>query len=164
MTERDDRHDLPVLRRRLEAARKRFAGMRVSNQRDPGPTDPATGESWHRGNVLGHVKEMLPFWTEQLRLANSGSGKIGRDESGAKSRRQGIDSGDAAGETQLRLDIEDGIGGVLLLMEEMSPADLERTVVYTSREGTREAEVGELLQLLIVRHLEDHLEQLAELD
>jgi len=163
MTERDDRHDLPALGRRLEAAQKRFAGMRESTQRDPGPTDPATGESWHRGNVLGHVNEMLPFWTEQIRLANAGSGKVGRDESGAKSRRRGIDSGNEAAERRLRLDVEQGIGAVLLLMDGMSPADLERKVVFTTREGSREAEVGELLQFLIVRHLEDHLEQLAEL-
>lgn len=163
MTERDDRHDLAALRERLTAARGKFAELRASNKRKTGPLDPSTGESWHRGNVLGHVNEMLPFWTEQIRLANAGSGKIGRDESGAKRRRQGIDSGDAAAEAQLRLEIEEGVGGVLRLMDEMSPADLRREVVYSTRTGIRHAEVGELLQLLIVRHLEDHLEQLAEL-
>jgi hypothetical protein len=163
MTERDDRHDLSALRERLTAARKQLAAMRASSERKTGPADPSTGESWHRGNVLGHVNEMLPFWTEQIRLANAGSGKIGRDESGAKKRREGIDSGDASAEAQLRLEIEEGVGGVLLLMDEMSPADLRREVVYTTRTGIRQADVGELLQLLVVRHLEDHLEQLAEL-
>jgi hypothetical protein len=163
MTERDDRHDLAALRERLAAARKQFAALRASNERKSGPTDPSTGESWHRGNVLGHVNEMLPFWTEQIRLANAGSGNVGRDESGAKRRREGIDAGDAAAEAQLRLEIEEGVGGVLLLMDGMSSADLRREVVYTTRTGIRHAEVGELLQLLIVRHLEDHLEQLAEL-
>ena len=163
MTERDDRHDLAALRERLTAAREELAAVRVSSQRQAGPADPSTGESWHRGNVLGHVNEMLPFWTEQIRQANAGSGKVGRDESGAKRRREGIDSGDAAAEAQLRLEIEEGVGGVLLLMDGMSSADLRREVVYTTRAGIRPAEVGELLQLLIVRHLEDHLEQLAEL-
>lgn len=163
MTERDDRHDLAALRERLTAARDKFAAMRISKERKSGPLDPTTGESWHRGNVLGHVNEMLPFWTEQIRLANAGSGNVGRDESGAQKRRQGIDSGEAAAEAQLRLEIEEGVGGVLLLVDEMSPADLRREVLYTTRTGIRHAEVGELLQLLIVRHLEDHLEQLAEL-
>jgi hypothetical protein len=163
MTERDDRHDLAALRKRLTAARESFATMRISKERNPGPTDPSTGESWHHGNVLGHVNEMLPFWTEQIRLANAGSGKMGRDESGTKRRRLGIDSGDAVTETQLRLEIENGIGDVVLLMDEMSPSDLKREVVYSTRTGIRHAEVGELMQLLIVRHLEDHLEQLAEL-
>jgi len=163
VTERDDRHDLSALRERLTAARMQLAAMRASSERKSGPTDPSTGESWHRGNVLGHVSEMLPFWTEQIRLANAGSGKVGRDESGAERRRHGIDSGDDAAEAQLRLEIEEGVGGVLRLMEEMSPADLKREVVYSTRTGIRHAEVGELLQLLIVRHLEDHVEQLAEL-
>jgi hypothetical protein len=135
----------------------------VSDQREAGPIDPSTGESWHRGNVLGHVNEMLPFWTEQIRLARAGSGKVGRDASGAKSRRQGVDSGNVAGEAQLRQSVDEGIGGVIALVDEMSPGDLERKVVFTNREGSREAEVGELLQQLIVSHLEDHLEQLAAL-
>jgi len=45
----------------------------------------------------------------------------------------------------------------------MTPDDLERTVVFHNRQGNREARVGELLQTLIVSHLEDHVEQLASL-
>ena len=88
MTERDDRHDLSALRERLTAARKQLAAMRVSSERKAGPADPATGESWHRGNVLGHVNEMLPFWTEQIRLANAGSERSGATSQGAERRRQ----------------------------------------------------------------------------
>ncbi len=163
MTDRDDRHDLNALRDRMGEARKRFSAMGASDQREAGPVDPSTGESWHRGNVLGHVNEMLVFWTAQIRLANAGSGKVGRDETGARSRRFGVDSGNGAGEAQLRQSVDDGIGGVLILMNEMSAGDLERKVTFTNREGSREAEVGELLQQLIVLHLEDHLEQLATL-
>jgi hypothetical protein len=52
----------------------------------------------------------------------------------------------------------------LKLLEKLSPEDLERRVVFHNREGEREARVGELLQTLVVGHVEDHLEQLASLD
>ena len=163
MSERDDSHDLVALRRRLEAARVRLSRLPVARERNVGPADPTTGEAWHRGNVLGHLNEMLPFWTEQIRRATHGSGEIGRDESGALHRREGIDQGNAAAEAQLRRDVDKGIGGVLTLMDEMSPADLAQTVVFQTREGRRDARLGELMQILIVGHLEDHLEQLDAL-
>lgn len=163
MSEPDDSHDLAALRVRLTSARERLARLPVANDRHAGPTDPSTGEGWHRGNVLGHVNEMLPFWTDQIRSAGAGSGKVGRDQAGATHRRQGIEQGDAATEVELRLTVDQGIGGVLELLEVLTPDDLERVVVYHSRDGDRDAQLGELLQLLIVGHLEDHLAQLASL-
>jgi hypothetical protein len=163
MSEPDDSHDLAALRTRLQAAREHLARLPVANDRHAGPTDPSTGEGWHRGNVLGHVNEMLPFWTEQIRQAGEGSGKVGRDQEGATHRRQGIDQGNAQTEGELRLSVDGGIEGVLELIEALSPDDLERAVTYHSRDGDRDARLGELLQLLIVVHLEDHLAQLASL-
>jgi hypothetical protein len=163
ISEPDDSHDLAALRTRLQAAREHLARLPVANDRHAGPTDPSTGEGWHRGNVLGHVNEMLPFWTEQIRQAGEGSGKVGRDQEGATHRRQGIDQGNAQTEGELRLSVDDGIEGVLELIEALSPDDLERVVAYHSRDGDRDARLGELLQLLIVVHLEDHLAQLASL-
>jgi hypothetical protein len=163
MSEPDDSHDLAALRVRLTSARERLARLPVANDRHAGPIDPSTGEGWHRGNVLGHVNEMLPFWTEQIRSAIKGSGNVGRDQEGATHRRQGIEQGNATTEGELRLSVDVGIEGVLELMEALSPDDLERVVVYHSRDGDRDAQLGELLQLLMVGHLEDHLAQLASL-
>jgi hypothetical protein len=163
ISEPDDSHDLAALRTRLHTARERLARLPVANDRHAGPTDPSTGEGWHRGNVLGHVNEMLPFWTDQIRRASEGSGKVGRDQEGATQRRQGIDQGNATTEGELRLSVDVGIERVLELMEALSSDDLERVVAYHSRAGDRDAQLGELLQLLIVGHLEDHLAQLASL-
>ena len=164
MTGRDDSHDLAALRERLGAARAQLARVPVSKHRHAGPPDPSTGESWHRGNVLGHVGEMLPFWTDQIRRAKAGSGKMGRGEAGVAHRRDGIDLGDAASEAELKRAVDKGIAGVVKLMDKLSPDDLERTVVFHNREGDREARVGELLQTLVVGHLEEHVQQLADLD
>jgi hypothetical protein len=163
MTEPDDRHDLPALRARLSSAREQLVRLPISSPRHVGPTDPSTGESWHRGNVLGHMSEMLPYWTDQLRRATAGAGRVGRDEAGTAERRHGIDRGDAAAEAELKRAVDKGIAGVLKLMDKLTPDDLERTVVFHNRAGDREAQVGELLQFLIVGHVEEHVAQLAEL-
>jgi DinB superfamily len=164
MNERDDSHDLAALRARVIAARESLARLPISRPRHAGPPDPSTGEAWHRGNVLGHMGEMLPYWTDQVRRAKAGSGKIGRDAAGRAKRRDAIDSGDAAGEAGLKRSVDRGLEGVLKLMEKLTPDDLERHVVFHDREGEREARVGELLQTLVVGHVEDHLAQLASLD
>lgn len=164
MSGRDDSHDLVELRRRLTEARERLARLAISSPRHAGPLDPETGESWHRGNVLGHMSEMLPLWTDQIRRAAAGSGNMGRNEKEVAMRREGIQQGDAAGEAELKRAVDKGIAGALKLMEKLSPEDLELTVVFRNREGNREARVGELLQMLVVGHLEEHVEQLADLD
>ncbi len=163
MSAPDDSHDLEALTERLEAARSRLARMPSSNSAVTGPVDPSTGERWHRGNVLGHMDEMLSYWLKQLERAAEGSGEIGRDEEGTKLRRRGIDVGEANNEANLKLGVDAGIGHVLDLLKPWSAHDLERKVVYHNRDGDREVRVGELVQTLIVGHVEDHLAQLASL-
>ncbi len=159
----NDSHDLQALRERVAATRAGLACLPVEVDRGAGPVDPATGEAWHRGNVLGHMSEMLDYWTAQIQGAIEGSATMGRDEQGAALRRQGIDHGNAASEVELRRAIDEKIGRVLVLLAAMSPDDLERTVDFHNREGNRQARVGELLQNLVVGHLEEHIGQLSGL-
>jgi hypothetical protein len=163
MNETDDSHDVAALSERLQAARATLRRQPLSTHRDGGPVDPATGESWHRGNVLGHMSEMLSYWTDQIRRAKDGSGTVGRDEAGTSLRRKGIDRGNTAAEAVLKLAVDEEVGRALEMMEELSHDDLERKVAYHSRAGDREARLGELLQMLIVSHVEEHVAQLASL-
>jgi hypothetical protein len=159
----NDSHDLQAMRERVAAARADFARLPVSKDRGVSPVDPETGEAWHRGNVLGHMSEMLVYWTGQIQGAIDGSATMGRDEQGVASRREGIAQGDGLSEAELRKAVDQKIGRVLVLLAAMTPADLERTVEFHNREGNRTARVGELLQMLVVRHLEEHVEQLSGL-
>ena len=163
MSEPDEGHDIAAMRSRLVAARLRLDALPISGRLDAGPADPTTGERWHRGNVLGHMSEMMPFWTEQLRRAAAGSGEVGRDQAGYQLRRRGIDRGEAATEADLKLAVDQGIAGVLELLDGLSPGDLDRQVVYHSRAGDREARVGELLDMLVIKHVEEHVSQLGGL-
>jgi hypothetical protein len=103
---------------------------------------------------------MLPYWTDQIRRARAGSAKVGRDEEGAVRRRQGIDQGDAAGEAELKRAVDKGIAGAVKLLAKLTPADLERKVAFHNRDGDREARIGELIEMLVVGHVEEHVAQL----
>jgi hypothetical protein len=158
-----DDQDLAAMRSRLTAARARLQGLALASRLETGPTDPSTGESWHRGNVLGHMSEMTDYWIVQLRNAAAGTTEVGRNEEGYKSRRHGIDLGNAATEAELKVAVDGGIGRVIDLLDSFSAADLDREVVCHSRDGERDARLGELLETLLVGHVEEHVLQLAAL-
>ena len=88
-----ERERVEEYRRRLVAAREQLRAVPQIGPGSPGPADPETGEQWDRANVLGHVAEMLPYWTAQGRTVLAGADSFGRDEPGSWARREGIDGG-----------------------------------------------------------------------
>jgi hypothetical protein len=155
--------ELGSYRERLVAARDALAATPLLGPGEPGPLDEKTGERWDRTNVLGHVAEMLPYWTSQTRAVIGGSGEMGRGEAGYARRREGIDSGKVLSEAELRAQVEAGIDGLIKLLGEMRNEDLERPVVYRPKDGDRHETVGAMLDELMVAHLEAHIRQLKEL-
>jgi hypothetical protein len=156
--------EIDGLRERAEAARREYAALPREGWGDPGPADGRTGERWDRGNVLGHVAEMLPFWTVQVRAVLDGGGEMGRDAVGMAQRRMGIDSGREAGEDGLLTRIDDGMGGLLALLADIRDADLERPLQFRSPDAERERDLRWTLEHMLVGHLEEHLVQLRAVD
>jgi hypothetical protein len=157
--------EIEQLRQRVETARREYAALPREGWGEPGPVDEATGERWDRGNVLGHVAEMLPYWTAQVRaVIGGGGGEMGRDAVGAAQRRMGIDSGREAGEDGLLTRVDEGMAGLEALLADMSDADLDRSVRYRAGDSLREESLRFALEGLLVGHLEDHLGQLHSLD
>src|ERR1700687_1243740 len=134
------------MRRRVDRARERLKRITKSNGR--GPLGPKTGESWHRGHVMGHTAEALNFWTTQFRAVRTGAGEVGRGEEGLQKRREGIDGGEAVAEEELQQALDEAVGDVLNLLDEMSDEELELEVVFRSREGDRPARLDELREML----------------
>jgi hypothetical protein len=155
--------ELDSYRERLVAAREALSATPLLGPGDSGPPDEKTGERWDRINVLGHVAEMLPYWTSQTRAVIGGSGEMGRGEAGYARRREGIDSGKVLSEVDLRAQIATGIDGLLALLGEMRDEDLDRPVVYRPRDGDRQETVRSVLEELMVGHLEAHIRQLDDL-
>ena len=156
--------EIERLQRRVEAARREYAALPREGWGEPGPADDQTGERWDRGNVLGHVAEMLPFWTAQVGQVLGGGAKMGRDEVGMARRRMGIDSGREAGAEGLLARIDAGMAGLLALLAGLTDADLARRVTHRSSEGQREVELRFELEQVLIGHLEEHLGQLRAIE
>jgi hypothetical protein len=156
--------EIEGLRLRVEAARREYAALSRDGWGEPGPADERTGERWDRGNVLGHVAEMMPFWTAQIRAVLDGSGEMGRDAVGMAQRRMGIDSGREAGEDGLLNRIDEGMAGLQGLLADVRDADLDRPLQFRSPEAERERDLRWTLEHMLVGHLEEHLGQLRALD
>jgi hypothetical protein len=150
-------------RDRVAAAREALEAVPVLGPGVPGAPDESTGERWDRTHVLGHMAEMLPFWTGQVRELLSGATEFGRGESGYARRREGIDAGPELGEEELRRRIGAGIDGLLRLLQELRPEDLDRRVRYSARSGDRDVDLRSPMEELLVGHLEAHVRQLQEL-
>lgn len=148
---------------RVEQALSQFREIDGGNWFQFGPPDPATGERWSPGNVLGHMAESLPFWTAQLRDAASGRGSIGRGEAGYRQRRSAIDSGPHRSEVQLREEVEHSVAAVLEFLSELLPEQLDAQITYVRSAETKLRGLGELVDELLVHHLESHVAQLRAL-
>jgi hypothetical protein len=151
------------LRQRVRAARERLHRIATTGPGELGAPDPATGERWHRGNVLGHVAEMVPFWAGQADAVLRGATAMGRDQPGTERRRHGIERGTIVSENELRYQIEAGLDELDRLLLVVKVDDLERRVVYHRRDGDETTTLGALLDQLLVGHLEGHLDQLESL-
>src|ERR1700682_1434383 len=150
------------MRKRVDEARERLRRVTKSSRR--GPIGPAADDKWHRGHVMGHAAEALNFWTTQFRAVRSGASEVGRGEAGSEKRRQGIDRGEAVAEEELQQALDEAVGDVRNLLDEMSDEELELEVVFRSREGDRPARLDELLEVLGHRPPREHMTQLAALD
>jgi hypothetical protein len=153
--------EIDGLRERVEAARRQFAVLSRRGWGEPGPADEQTGERWDRGHVLGHVAEMVPYWTGQVRDVLGGAEAMGRDDAGNARRRAGIDTGRDAGEEGLLGRVDAGMAGLLALLGDMHDADLDRRVVLRSHSGDHPSDLRAAIQMLLVGHLEEHVGQLS---
>lgn len=151
------------LAERTERARERLRGVAATGPGVYGAPDPETGERWNAGNVLGHVAEMLEYWTEQARSVTAGATEVGRGTTGYERRRRGIEAGQELPESVLRNRIEGGLASLVELLRGWGPAELERRLTYRARRGDRQLSLGEFVEEMIVAHLESHVEQLREL-
>lgn len=150
-------------RRRVIAARNEFHGIPMAGRGEYGPPDPVTGERWDRSNVLAHMCDLLPFWTGQIRSVLGGATWVGRGDNGYAARRGAIASGPGRAEAELRACIERGIDELLDVLNQLTPVDLEMRIEHRRASETRVRPLEELVDTILVSHLEAHVRQLREL-
>ncbi|MGH9088864.1 MAG: hypothetical protein ACRDYZ_12280 [Acidimicrobiales bacterium] len=150
------------LQARVETASASFQKLDALAPGHPGPPDPATGEQWGPGNVLGHMAEILPFWTGEIRRALHGAEWIGRGDDGYAVRRGAIDAGPTLDRGELCTAVGAGIEGVRRLLSAVRDDDLGREIEHRRAVGTEHKSIGQAIEDVLVRHLESHVRQLSE--
>jgi DinB superfamily len=122
--------------------------------------DPETGERWDRGQVLAHVAEILPYWSEQVELVVERGGGVpfGRVKSNperiaAIERDRGVDP------AELLRRMDQGLERVLVLLDRLDDRALERTGTH---ERLGEMTAATIVDRFLVEHLEEHAEQLEQ--
>jgi len=118
---------------------------------------------WGPREVLAHIDEMLPYWTEQLERVLAADvaaavpfGRVATDPS----RLSRIDENRRHPSGQLLDEIDIGIERTASFVDGLSTAQRERIGVHPSRgELTVEASIERFL----VSHLDDHVEQLRSI-
>jgi hypothetical protein len=147
-------------RLRAAADRIRSTVPTVPNQARTSP-DPETGEQWDRGQVLAHVAEVLPYWTQQVDLVIERGGEgvpFGRvksdpDRVAAIERFRGEDT------AELLARMDQGLQEVLALLGRLDDQALGLT---GSHQRLGKMTVAAIIDRFIVDHLEEHADQLSE--
>ena len=153
---------------RLRAAGTALLGLRGALVAgEPWPLSDNYGTapeaSWGPREVLGHVNEMLPYWTDQLEGvlgANPATpapfGRVAEDPS----RLARIDADRQKPAGRLLDEIDEGLDRTASFVGALGPAELARVGLHPSRGAlTVEASIDRFL----ASHLEDHVEQLRAL-
>jgi hypothetical protein len=155
------------------AARLRDAGTALLGLRDalvagePWPLSAAWGTEpeadWGPREVLAHVNEMLPYWAIQIRLILAGDpeeatpfGRVATDPG----RLGRIEADRQLGCGDLLDRIAPGLAIVEDVLAGLSPDDLQRRGLHATR---GEMTVGDSVDLFLLTHLADHVEQLRSL-
>ncbi len=131
---------------------------------EPWPLSDAWGHTpeadWGPREVLGHVNEMLSYWTEQLEGVLAGDpgtavpfGRIATDQS----RLDRIDADRAKPAGRLLDEIEAGLGRARAFAERLSPAEGDRLGAHPTR---GELTVRASIERFLIDHLEEHVVQL----
>jgi hypothetical protein len=122
--------------------------------------DPETGEQWDRGQVLAHVAEILPYWSEQIELVVERGGGVpfGRVKSDPE-RNAAIERDRLVDTAELLRRMDHGLLGVLALLDRLDERALERTGTH---ERIGEMTAAAIVDRFLVEHLEEHAEQLEE--
>ncbi len=145
---------------RLAEAAEQFRQLPHSDSHQPGPPDPKTGERWDRFNVLGHMAEMLSFWSDEIGRAVASDRVFGR-QPGSSGRLDGIESGHLVGEADLRARIDRGLAAARGLLQSVAVEDLDRTLQSTTRGAIT---LREAIDFYLVGHFCDHVKQLQEIE
>jgi hypothetical protein len=115
---------------------------------------------WGPRELLGHVDEMLPYWTDQLEMVLAGDratpvpfGRVATDQS----RLDRIDADRRKPAGAILDDIAAGLERVRSFLDGLGPGDGDRIGAHPTR---GDITIRDSVERFLVSHLEDHVAQL----
>jgi hypothetical protein len=121
--------------------------------------DPGTGERWEAGQVLAHVAEMLPYWVRQAETVANGTDGVPFGRVKTDPDRVAAIERDRRDDLLVLLGrMDQGVAGVLALLGRLDDAALARTGTHQT---LGRMTVAQIIEDFLVRHLEEHADQLA---
>lgn len=150
---------------RLDRVKRRLE-HHASNDAPTGLTeaDPSTGERWEAGQVWAHLAEILPYWAEQVRIVVAAAssaplaapapfGRVRSDPGRIAAIERDRREDPAALMERTRL----GIDQTRDLVRGLSP---DAWNAKGQHQTLGEMPVSRIVEEFMVRHLEDHADQL----
>jgi DinB superfamily len=121
--------------------------------------DPGTGERWEAGQVLAHVAEMLPYWARQAEMVANGTDGMPFGRVKTDPDRVAAIERDRHDDLLVLLGrMDQGVAEVLALLDRLDDAALARTGTHQT---LGRMTVAQIVEDFLVRHLEEHADQLA---
>jgi DinB superfamily len=121
--------------------------------------DPGTGERWEAGQVLAHVAEMLPYWVREAEKVAGGTDGVPFGRVKTDPERVAAIERDRGQDLLLLLTrMDQGVAGALALLDRLDDAALARAGTH---ETLGRMTVDQIVEEFLVRHLEEHADQLA---
>ena len=118
-------------------------------------------DEWSAVQVIGHLVELIPYWTGQMQILAQATGEpphFGRGLD-APERLEAVAHGAAADPGELLQQLAGAAGAGAAAIRAMTPAQRARHGVHTRR---GEETVAAFIEALIVSHVEDHVTQIQQ--
>ena len=114
-------------------------------------------EVWSAMQTVGHMTEMIPYWLHhcQTLMAAADPPQFGRTLD-APERLAGVERGATDDPNQLLRQLNDEIKSAANIIRNMSATDCAKKGIHIRR---GEMTVADVVEVFIVSHAEDHLEQ-----
>jgi DinB superfamily len=160
----NDENRLEALITRLDVGEARLAGLsRVPFPQGETDPDPGAEETWDAAQVWAHIAEFVSYWTDQARdLVSAPAGtspNFGRVKTDP-GRIDAIARDRSLPREKLWQKVHDGIEASRTYFSGLTTDQLEQTGVHPTR-GT--VDVAFILEQFVVKHLEEHADQLDKL-
>ena len=154
----DTAHSAEGQAQRLERAASQMADLlrrpeAAERVRAAGP------DEWSAVQVIGHVRELVPYWMGQMRVLVSASGAppfFGRSLD-APERLEAVAHGAASDPEELLRQMAEAVSAGAAEVRAMTTEQRAKKGVHNRR---GEATVAEFIEALVVAHVEEHVAQI----